>query len=123
MLGWSFRGATEGGEPGIHKPRSVGYGFRARRFAAPRNDAACDSNFKIAELVRDNHEQRGPSTRLPSGWTTQPRKGRGSAHFGGGKRDYRRQHEQSMGRPTTSDPRRSSTILVASALNPILVAR
>jgi hypothetical protein len=36
MLGWSFRGATEGGEHGIHSPRPVGYGFRARRFAAPR---------------------------------------------------------------------------------------
>ena len=23
MLGWSFRGATEGGEPGIHSPRPV----------------------------------------------------------------------------------------------------
>jgi len=69
---WSFRGATEGGEPGIYSPRPGGYGFRARRIrsrvyprsaldnahignsrcaAAPRNDAAHDSNFEIALLA------------------------------------------------------------------------
>src|SRR3977135_4020832 len=33
----SFRGAPLWREPGIHTP-DRGYGFRARRFAAPRND-------------------------------------------------------------------------------------
>jgi tripartite-type tricarboxylate transporter receptor subunit TctC len=31
-------GAERSEEPGIHKPGNCGYGFRARRFAAPRND-------------------------------------------------------------------------------------
>ncbi len=35
--------ATEGGEHGIHSPRPVGYGFRARRFAAPRAGERCCS--------------------------------------------------------------------------------
>jgi hypothetical protein len=34
----SFRGAAEGREPGIHSPGAAEYGFRARRFAASRND-------------------------------------------------------------------------------------
>ena len=34
----SFRGAAEGCEPGTHIPEAGVYGFRARRFAAPRND-------------------------------------------------------------------------------------
>jgi len=34
----SFRGATEGREPGIHNPGAAAYGFRARRCAASRND-------------------------------------------------------------------------------------
>jgi tripartite-type tricarboxylate transporter receptor subunit TctC len=32
-------GAERSEEPGIHNPGVCGYGFRARRFAAPRNDA------------------------------------------------------------------------------------
>ncbi len=32
-------GAERSEEPGIHTPGVCGYGFRARRFAAPRNDA------------------------------------------------------------------------------------
>jgi hypothetical protein len=48
----SFRGAGEAREPGIHNQRRIavarieqnlyvcGYGFRARRFAALRNDEA-----------------------------------------------------------------------------------
>jgi len=31
-------GAERSEEPGIHTPQRRGYGFRARRFAAPRND-------------------------------------------------------------------------------------
>ena len=36
----SFRGATEGREPGIHEPKALEYGFRVRRCAAPRNDSS-----------------------------------------------------------------------------------
>ena len=32
-------GAERSEEPGIHNPGDCGYGFRARRYAAPRNDA------------------------------------------------------------------------------------
>ena len=34
----SFRGAAGGREPGIHNPGAAEYRFRARRFAASRND-------------------------------------------------------------------------------------
>src|SRR5712664_3798132 len=45
----SFRGATEGGEPGIHTPAPVVMDSGLAAFAAPRNDAPYDSKFKIAE--------------------------------------------------------------------------
>src|SRR5215831_8186817 len=44
-----------GAPPKVASPESItparGRGFRARRFAAPRNDAAYDSNFEIAVLA------------------------------------------------------------------------
>ena len=44
-----------GAPPKVASPESItparGHGFRARRFAAPRNDAAYDSSFEIALLV------------------------------------------------------------------------
>ena len=43
----SFRGAAKGREPGIHNPSAAEYGFRARRFAASRNDEE-----KVGERVR-----------------------------------------------------------------------
>jgi hypothetical protein len=47
MTGWSFRGAAEGGEPGIRSPRSVVMESGLATFGgAPRSDAACDSNFE-----------------------------------------------------------------------------
>src|SRR4029077_16859484 len=38
----SFRGAAAGCEPGTHIPGACVYGFRARRFAPPRNDGIVD---------------------------------------------------------------------------------
>jgi len=60
---WSFRGATEGGEPGIHnlRPRAMdsrpapeavtGPSRRPDSLAAPRNDTACDWKFKNVGLA------------------------------------------------------------------------
>src|SRR5437660_8751391 len=50
MGGPSFRGGTEGGEPGIHSPRPVVMDSGLAAFAALRNDTAYDSRFKIAKL-------------------------------------------------------------------------
>jgi hypothetical protein len=41
-------GATESGEPGIYTPRPVVMDSGLAAFAAPRNDAAYDSKFRIA---------------------------------------------------------------------------
>ena len=51
ILGRSFRGATEGGEPGIHSPQPVVMDSGLAACAAPRNDAGCDANFEIAVLA------------------------------------------------------------------------
>ena len=51
---WSFRGATEGGEPGIHSPRPMVMDSGLAAFAAPRNDAAYGSNFEIAQPDQGN---------------------------------------------------------------------
>jgi hypothetical protein len=47
----SFRGATEGGEPGIHGPRLVVTDSGLAAFAAPRNDAEYDSDLELIPLA------------------------------------------------------------------------
>src|SRR5215813_1962434 len=83
MRHWSFRGATEGGEPGIHSlgpwlwfrarrirprvyPRSALYDAHignSRCAAAPWNDAAYDLNHENASLALDAELLRGPTWR------------------------------------------------------------
>jgi hypothetical protein len=66
----SFRGAPSWREPGIHTPDS-GYGFRARRFAAPRNDGSC----LTVESVKQRSSRREPLIRRATR-ATFSRKGR-----------------------------------------------
>jgi hypothetical protein len=51
----------QGGEPGIHTPRSVVMDSGIAAFAASRNDAAYDSKFKIAELARRSQDFGQPT--------------------------------------------------------------
>src|SRR5689334_22119620 len=72
----SFRGSSEAREPGIHSPRtalygrSCGYGFRARRFAAPRNDGRM--RVRRGAMTRISPDRRAIGILLVAGLTLTP---------------------------------------------------